>query len=148
MTRTRTRTQRWWLGLGLEFDNLDSHTALEMDISPLSRVLVTIDNYKRHLIFPVFSENLPETTAKYPPLPEKIGIRMRPSYAFEWGGGGQEEGHVIPRPLPEGPHVIYHFYSACRYLSPPPSPPPAKTYSSLFACRLKFKTHLRMNIQN
>ena len=37
--------------------------------TPLSRVLVTIGNYKKHPLFRVFSGNLPETTAKkYPPL--------------------------------------------------------------------------------
>ena len=33
--------------------------------------------------------DLPETTVKkIPPFPEKMGMRMRPPHAFEWGGGG------------------------------------------------------------
>ena len=42
-----------------------------------------------HPFFRVFSGNLPETIRpKYTPFPEKMGIRMRPPHAFEWGGGG------------------------------------------------------------
>ena len=35
---------------------------------------------------------------KITPLPEKMGIRMRPPHAFEWGGGGGGEGggHFAP----------------------------------------------------
>ena len=61
-------------------------------IYPLSRVLVTVGNYK-NTPFSWFSRgNLPETTAKNTPFPEKMGTpRMRPPppppYAFGVGGG-------------------------------------------------------------
>ena len=34
--------------------------------------------YKKHLLFLVFSRNLPETTAKKYPFPEKMRMRVRP----------------------------------------------------------------------
>ena len=60
----------------------------------LSRVLVTVGNYKKHPLSCFFSGNLPETIRpKIPPFPEKMGTRMRPAYAFEWGPGVW--GHYI-----------------------------------------------------
>ena len=47
---------------------------------------------------PGFPGNLPETTARIPPFPEKMGTRMRPPYAFEWGPG--------PHPHPEARRFI------------------------------------------
>ena len=58
----------------------------EKDI-PLSRVLVTIGNYNNKKSR-AFLGNLPETTAKYTPFPEKMGIRMRPLMHSSGGGGG------------------------------------------------------------
>ena len=41
------------------------------------------------LPFQVFlGGNLPETNGQNTPFPEKMGIRMRPPYTFEWRGGG------------------------------------------------------------
>ena len=58
---------------------------------PLSRVLVTIGNYKKKplsvLSLEIFLRLLPNNT----PFPEKMGIRMRPPHAFDWGGGGWEQ---------------------------------------------------------
>ena len=42
-------------------------------ICPLSRVLVTIGNYKNTLISRAISGNLPENTAKYAPFPKNMG---------------------------------------------------------------------------
>ena len=43
---------------------------------------------KKHPFFLVFSGNLPETTAKKYPLPEKMGTRMRPlCIRVGWGEG-------------------------------------------------------------
>ena len=38
-------------------------------------------------LFLVFSGNLPETTARNTPFPEKMGTRMRPPYAVHSSGG-------------------------------------------------------------
>ena len=59
---------------------------------PLSRVWLPLTITKNTLLPPppppflVFSE-----TTKIPPFPENMGTRMRPPYAFEWGGGGGGE---------------------------------------------------------
>ena len=41
-----------------------------------------------HPLFRTLSGNLPETTAKNTPSPEKMGIRMRPLMHSSGGGGG------------------------------------------------------------
>ena len=67
----------------------------EQDIYPLSRVFVTIGNYKKHPLSWVFSGNIPETMPQNTPFPEKIGTRMQPPYhdcirvcVCVCGGGG------------------------------------------------------------
>ena len=58
-------------------------------IYPLSRVLVTIGNYKKHPLFRVLLGNLHETTAKkYPPFPRKWEYACGPSCIRVGGGGG------------------------------------------------------------
>ena len=53
--------------------------------------MVTIGNYKTTSPFPGFlGANFPATTPQTTPLSEKMETRMRPPYAFEWGGGGGE----------------------------------------------------------
>ena len=56
--------------------------------TPLSRVLLTIGNYKKHTLFRVFSGNLPETTDKnYTPSRENGNTHAAPS-CIRVGGGG------------------------------------------------------------
>ena len=53
---------------------------------PLSRVLVTIGNYKKQLFFRDFSRNLPETTPPNTPFPANMETRKQPPYTFEGVG--------------------------------------------------------------
>ena len=60
---------------------------------PLSREKdrpsISIRNYKKHPLSGFSREIFPRLyTAKNTPFPEKIGMRMRPPRAFEWGEGG------------------------------------------------------------
>ena len=56
---------------------------------PLSQVLVTIGNYKKHPLFRAFSGNLPETPAKIiPPFPRKWECACGPLVHSRGGGGG------------------------------------------------------------
>ena len=56
------------------------------DIPPISRVLVTNGNYERLLLSRLSREIFPRLRPPNTPFPEKMGIRMRPLYAFEWRG--------------------------------------------------------------
>ena len=65
---------------------------------PPSRVLVTIGNYNpppppphSGLSREIFPRLLPQNT----PFPEKMGIRMRPHHAFEWGRDCNEVPCVV-----------------------------------------------------
>ena len=77
--------------------------------TPLSRVLVTMV-ITTNAPFSWFSREIfPRLRTKIPPFPEKMEMRMQPTYAFEGGGGG-----VLP-------HKAEFFYSLYNFDGKKPS---------------------------